>query len=68
MNELKILYKSLEKTITDGLIQTAAYMDRCQTEDAHLVIFDRDPKKPWEEKLFQRERQQDGKTISVWGM
>ena len=66
--ELKILHKSLEKTIADGMAQTAAYMDRTGTADGHLVIFDRDPEKPWEEKIFRREANQDGKRIIIWGM
>jgi hypothetical protein len=66
--ELKILHKSLEKTIADGMVQTAAYMDRTGTADGHLVIFDRNPEKPWEEKIFRREAQQDGKRIIIWGI
>jgi hypothetical protein len=66
--ELKILHKSLEKTIADGMVQTAAYMDRTETADGHLVIFDRNPDKPWEEKIFRREENQDGKRIIIWGM
>ncbi|MFZ4439742.1 MAG: ATP-binding protein [Syntrophales bacterium] len=66
--ELKILHKSLEKTIADGMVQTAAYMDRTGTEDGHLVIFDRNPDKPWEEKIFRREASPEGKRIFIWGM
>ncbi|MEA3385018.1 MAG: ATP-binding protein [Thermodesulfobacteriota bacterium] len=66
--ELKILYKSLEKTITDGLKQTAAYMDRCNAGEGHLVIFDRRENVHWEEKIFKREEGFEGKSITVWGM
>jgi hypothetical protein len=66
--ELKILYKSLEQTITAGLEQTRAYMDRCGTAEGHLVIFDRTPQKPWEDKLFQRHESVHGQSIAVWGM
>ncbi|MCY4343516.1 MAG: AAA family ATPase, partial [Gammaproteobacteria bacterium] len=45
--ECKILRGSLEATIREGLEQTLAYMDRCQGESGHLVIFDRDAAKPW---------------------
>jgi hypothetical protein len=32
------------------------------------VIFDRDEKKAWEEKIFRREEEYQGKRIQVWGM
>jgi len=41
--ELKILYKRLEKTLAEGLDQTADYMDKCGTDEGHLIIFDRSP-------------------------
>ncbi|MDM8536885.1 hypothetical protein QUF70_09050 [Desulfobacterales bacterium HSG17] len=37
--ELKILYKSLKKTVDEGLEQTWDYMDKCGTKQGHLVIF-----------------------------
>jgi len=66
--ELKILYKSLKQTISEGLKQTAEYMDRCGSEDAHLIIFDRRPKKKWKEKIFRKTETYEGKRIEVWGM
>jgi hypothetical protein len=39
--ELKVLHKSLDNTIAEGLKQTVEYMDRCNTNQGHLVIFDR---------------------------
>ena len=66
--ECKILHKSLERTIHDGLEQTAGYMDRCGAESGHLVVFDRDEGKSCEEKLFQRRESAGGADIHVWGM
>ncbi|MEW6365140.1 MAG: ATP-binding protein [Acidobacteriota bacterium] len=67
--ELKILRKSLKRTIAEGVRQTAEYMDRCGVSiDGHLVIFDRDPAKSWDAKVFQRTETFEGKTIQVWGM
>ncbi|MBI1923543.1 ATP-binding protein [Candidatus Poribacteria bacterium] len=66
--ELKILYRSLEQTVEEGLSQTYAYMDRCNTEEGHLVIFDRDEDRAWEEKIFRRQECYLGKAIKVWGM
>ena len=66
--ELKVLHKTLEQTLTAGLEQTWAYLDRCGADEGHLVIFDRTPGKPWEEKLFQRHESSHGHPIQVWGM
>jgi hypothetical protein len=66
--ELKILYGSLERTLKEGLQQTWEYLDRCGAEEGHLVIFDRDPRRSWEEKIFHREEVYQGKKIAVWGM
>lgn len=66
--ELKLLHKSLEQTLAKGLKQTWEYLDRCGAEEGHLVIFDRTPGKPWEEKLFRRQEIVRGKAITVWGM
>jgi hypothetical protein len=66
--ELKILYKSRERTIAEGLAQTAEYMDRCGTREGHLVIFDRRADRKWEEKIFRQSEQYEGKAIVVWGM
>jgi hypothetical protein len=65
--ELKRLHKSLAKTLETGLEQTLAYLDRCGAEEGQLVIFDRTPGKPWDEKLFQLQEIQ-GRTVRVWGM
>jgi hypothetical protein len=66
--ELKVLHKSLEATVAEGLAQTWEYADRCAAGEAHLVIFDRTPGKPWEEKIFQRQESYRGQPIMVWGM
>ena len=66
--ELKVRWKSLERTLGDGLRQTSEYMDRTMTAEGHLVIFERTPGKPWEEKIYVREEPFEGKMITVWGM
>ena len=53
-----------EIIIKEGLAQTRAYMDECGAEQGHLLIFDRNETKTWEEKIFQRK---EG-SITVWGM
>jgi len=69
--ELKILHKGLDATIAAGLEQTAAYADRCRAQEAHLVVFDRTPGKPWEEKIFTRTAAGPApaaRPIAIWGM
>ena len=66
--ECKILRQSLERTVRDGLAQTAGYMDRCAAESGHLVVFDRTEGRRWEDKVFRREEPVVGGTITVWGM
>ena len=66
--ECKILRKSLERTIGEGLQQTAAYMDRSAATAGHLVVFDRSEDRPWSEKIFRREEPVENAVISVWGM
>ena len=67
--ECKVLHGSLERTVREGLLQTAEYLDRCAAQAGHLVIFDRDAGKRWEDKIFRRdERTDDQHRITVWGM
>ncbi len=67
--ECKLLHKSLEQTIAEGLEQTAEYMDRCAAEAGHLVVFDRREGRRWEDKVFHcRRRSNSGVEIEVWGM
>ena len=66
--ECKVLHRSLERTIREGLEQTAQYMDRCECGAGHLVIFDRSEGKRWEDKIIRREESLRGRTITVWGM
>jgi len=61
--ELKILYNSLESTIEEGLTQIKAYMDKCGTDQGHLLIFDRRTNRTWEEKIWDETIE----GIHVWG-
>ena len=68
--ELKMLRekKTLEGIVKEGLSQTAAYADGCGVDEAHLVIFDVRPDKTWDERIFCRQEECEGKKITVWGM
>ncbi|MDE0445445.1 MAG: hypothetical protein OXH96_02155 [Spirochaetaceae bacterium] len=64
-----MLHRSLERTVREGLLQTAEYMDQCAAQAGHLVIFDRGADKRWEDKIFGRDEHADDRhRITVWGM
>ena len=66
--ECKLLHGGAERTLRDGLAQTRAYMDRCRAVEGHLVLFDRDPDRAWDEKLYRRETTEGGVPVTIWGM
>ena len=67
--ECKMRRGDLERTITEGVAQTHAYVDRCAAEAGHLIVFDRSPERTWEQKIFRRAAP-PGKDVpvTVWGM
>ena len=66
--ELKLLHKPLTATIKEGLMQTADYMELVGTEEGYLIVFDRTPEVPWEERIFVRQERCGKYRIGVWGM
>ena len=67
--ECKILRASPERTIREGVRQTARYMDRCGAESGHLVVFDRREGRSWKQRIHRRTKQApDGTVVTVWGM
>ena len=61
--------RGMERTVADGVEQTAAYMDRCGAEAGHLVVFDRSEERSWDQKVFRdRRTAESGVEIAVWGM
>ena len=52
----------LEEVIRRGALQTAGYVDRSGAAEGHLLVFDRDERKSWEEKVFHREIRVRGTT------
>jgi hypothetical protein len=44
-------------------------VDRCAAEAGHLVIFDRNERRSWDDKVFHHRRPSvGGRDIHVWGM
>ncbi len=67
--ECKVLHKSLAQTVAEGVEQTAGYVDRCEAEAGHPVIFDRRVDRRWADKVFHDRRTADrGVPIDIWGM
>ena len=59
----------LERTVAEGVEQTAAYMDRCGAEAGHLIVFDQSKERTWDEKVFCDIRtSKGGVKIAIWGM
>jgi hypothetical protein len=51
-----------------GLEQTAGYMDAFGAKEGWLLLFDRNPKKPWSKKIaWSTEKVAGGGTIHVVG-
>ncbi len=66
--ECKVRRGELERAVAEGLKQTRVYVDRCEAEAGHLIVFDRPPERTWEEKIFRRPPSGDGAPVTVWGM
>ena len=68
--ECKVLHarRGVDRTVAEGLEQTAGYMDRCGAESGHLVIFDRDGKKSWDDRIYHRRESAGAVELHVWGM
>jgi hypothetical protein len=57
----------MAKTLNQGLAQTLNDAGRCQVTESHLVVFDRQSKKRWSQKIFKRPKKLRGTTVTVWG-
>lgn len=67
--ELKIKRGALETIVEEGLKQTWEYMDMAGSiDEGHLIIFDRDGEKSWEERIYHYPAEYQGHPIMVWGM
>ena len=65
--ELKIQYGALETTLEKGVEQVAQYADAFGADECHLVIFNRDLEKNWDDKMFSRMAAFQQRSIWVWG-
>jgi hypothetical protein len=65
--ELKVLRASRDSAEEQGIEQLAAYKDRSNAGEAHLLLFD-SSERAWEEKIFHRQTEQNGAVFQIWGM
>lgn len=69
MRDYRIHSSSANAIIAGGLNQTAEYIDRCDAEAGHLVIFDRREGRRWKDKVFHDHRTSgSGVEIDIWGV
>ena len=52
----------------DSLAQLAGYLADLGLDEGWLAVFDDDPAKSWDEKIFLRDETCEGKTIHVVGL
>ncbi|MCL2598047.1 MAG: ATP-binding protein [Paludibacter sp.] len=57
-----------EKSLSDGLTQTARYMDTFGVNEGWLALFDRRPDRSWDEKIYIRKETAGEKTVIVVGL
>ena len=50
----------------DALTQTAIYAKKCKTNDAHIIIFDRDNNQNWGDHTENENVEKDGVNIQIW--
>jgi len=68
--ELKVMRKkdSYETVKKKALEQTAEYTQKCSGDESHIIVFDRDDKTDWREKVFTENAMLDGMTFKIWGV
>ncbi|MDR0667679.1 MAG: ATP-binding protein, partial [Prevotellaceae bacterium] len=57
-----------EPSLRDGLEQTARYMDACGCAEGWLLLFDHRPDVKWDDKIYTKKANPNGKTITVVGL
>jgi hypothetical protein len=63
--ELKVRYG--EESEAEGVEQLCRYLDRLGVEAGYLLLFDRRKEMGWDEKIYERMVERDGKRIGVFG-
>jgi len=48
--------------------RTSQYTEKCNGDESHIIIFDRDNKTEWREKFFTETASLDGMNFKIWGV
>ncbi len=64
---MRLKRNPMESVIAQGLEQIRSYMDNCGTAEGHLIVFESDVSKTWEERIYRREEAENNPTVVVWG-
>ena len=59
---------SLESLKAKALEQTAEYSKRCNGTENHILVFDRDEKTDWRQKVYSETIEYDGMKFTIWGV
>jgi hypothetical protein len=59
--------EALETVIAKGLEQTSGYARHVGADEAHLVVFERDPTIAWDKRIWSRSERYGDLPITVWG-
>ena len=52
----------------DSYAQLAGYLDHLGLREGWMAVFDTDSDKPWDEKLYNRDVQYNGRTLHIVGL
>ncbi|MCI5146782.1 MAG: ATP-binding protein, partial [Candidatus Electrothrix sp. AR3] len=56
-----------EKLIQRGLKQVTEYGDTFHADELHFILFDRNPDRAWDKKIWHRSDQYGRQQVEVWG-
>ena len=66
--QMKILNGSPIDAIREGLAETAGFMELCNSDEGHLILFDAVPGRIMDARYFSKTESYHGKNIVMWGM
>jgi hypothetical protein len=64
--ELKVLHKSLKRTLAEGQAQLSEYAERCAAHEAHLVVFHQ--KRGFAARRAFRKKRLKGRDFFIWSL
>lgn len=60
-------HRGLERTQKEGLDQLCEYLDRLGLTEGCLLIFDQRKGRSWDDRIYERQIEHQGKTITIFG-